>query len=89
MLGLGGGDRHLVYGEDEFAVGSAETYEDDVSLYLAEIEKADRAIAALPDLDSPGLGHKRPLGATLIKIVSEYSSITGRPTCCDMRLLVR
>lgn len=76
--GLGGGERHMVYGDDDFAHGSPETYEEDLARYLAEIEKADRAIAALDDLDAPGLGHQRPLGATLVKMVSEYSLHNGQ-----------
>lgn len=76
--GLGGGERHLVYGDNDFDAGSAETYEEDVTLYLAEIVKADITIAALASLDSPGLGHGRPLGATLVKMVSEYSLHNGQ-----------
>ena len=52
-----------------------------MSPYLAEIGKADWAMAALLDLASAGLGHNRPLGATLTKMVSEYSLHTGRHPC--------
>ncbi len=76
--GLGGGERHMVYGEDDFDSGSADSYHEDLTLYLAEIDKADYAIAALPSLDSHGLGHGRPLGATLVKMVSEYSLHNGQ-----------
>lgn len=76
--GLGGGERHLVYGDDDFAAGSADTYLQDVTRYLAEIDKADAAIASLNTLESAGLGHGQPLGATLIKMVSEYSLHNGQ-----------
>lgn len=76
--GLGGGERLMVYGEDDFAHGSSDTYEEDLARYLAEIERADMAIKALPTMDSPGLGHRRPLGATLVKMVSEYSLHNGQ-----------
>jgi hypothetical protein len=76
--GLGGGERVETYGDDDFAGGSAETVEEDLRLYLEEVEKADRAIAALPDLDSPGLGHGQPLGWTLIKMVHEYTLHSGQ-----------
>lgn len=47
-------------------------------LYLDEIESADAAIAALPSLDSEGLGHGRPLGATLVKMIDEYALHSGQ-----------
>ncbi len=76
--GLGGGEHEMVYGDDDFAGGSATTHDEDIALYLAEVDKADAAIAALPNLDSPGLGHGRPLGATLVKMISEYALHTGQ-----------
>jgi hypothetical protein len=76
--GLGGGDRVMVYGEDDFEGGSPETLETDLALYLQEVEKADRAIASLPSLESGGLGHGRPLQATLIKMVQEYALHNGQ-----------
>jgi hypothetical protein len=76
--GLGGGDRQMAYGEDDYAGGSVETIDDDLRLYHAEIERADRAIAALPSLDSVGLGHGRPLGATLVKMIDEYALHSGQ-----------
>lgn len=76
--GLGGGERLMVYGDDDYAGGSAETVEGDVKLYFAEVERADRAISALPSLDSIGLGHKQPLGATLIKMLDEYALHSGQ-----------
>jgi hypothetical protein len=76
--GLGGGEKSLAYGEDDYAGGSVDTIDDDLRLYLAEVEKSDLAIAALGDLDSPGLGHGRPLGATLIKMIDEYALHSGQ-----------
>lgn len=76
--GLGGGERLYVYGDDDYAGGSPATVEGDLRRYLEEIEKADDAIAALPSLDSPGVGHGRPLGATLVKMIDEYALHSGQ-----------
>jgi hypothetical protein len=76
--GLGGGERVEVYGDDDYAGGSVDTIEADLRLYLDEIERADAAIAALPSLDSVGLGHGRPLGATLVKMIDEYALHSGQ-----------
>jgi hypothetical protein len=76
--GLGGGERHMIYGEDDYAGGSVETIDEDLSLYLAEVERADAAIAAIESLDEVGLGHSRPLGATLIKMIHEYTLHSGQ-----------
>lgn len=76
--GLGGGDRVMVYGDDDFEGGSPDTLETDLTLYLDEVEKADRAIASLPSLESEGLGHGRPLQAVLIKMVQEYALHNGQ-----------
>ena len=76
--GLGGGEDTLAYGDDDFAGGSAESFDDDVRLYLEEVDHADQAIAALGALDSLGLGHGRSLGATLVKIVQEYALHNGQ-----------
>lgn len=76
--GLGGGERVEVYGDDDYAGGSVDTIEADLRLYLDEIERADAAIAALPSLDSVGLGHGKPLGATLIKMIDEYALHSGQ-----------
>jgi hypothetical protein len=76
--GLGGGDRVMVYGDDDFEGGSPDTLESDLALYLEEVEKADRAIASLPSLESVGLGHGRPLQAVLIKMVQEYAVHNGQ-----------
>jgi hypothetical protein len=76
--GLGGGDRVEIYGDDDYAGGSAQSVDDDVRLYLDEIVRADAAIAALPSLESVGLGHGMPLGATLIKMLDEYALHSGQ-----------
>jgi hypothetical protein len=76
--GLGGGERIEVYGDDDYAGGSVETVETDLRLYLDEIERADTAIAALLSLDASGIGHGRPLGATLVKMIDEYALHSGQ-----------
>ncbi len=76
--GLGGGERVEAYGDDDYAGGTADTVEEDHRLYLGEVGRSDAAIAALPDLDSPGLGHGEPLGATLIKMIDEYALHSGQ-----------
>ncbi len=76
--GLGGGERVMVYGDDDYAGGSVETIEDDLGMYLAEVEKSDLAIAELPSLDANGAGHGRPLGATLVKMIDEYALHSGQ-----------
>lgn len=76
--GLGGGERAMVYGDDDYAGGSVGAIEEDLSRYFAEVEKSDRAIAALPSLDSPGAGHGWPLGATLVKMIDEYALHSGQ-----------
>jgi len=76
--GMCGGDREMVYGDDDYAGGSAETVEDDLVIYLAEVERADAAIAATGDLDTPGKGHGMPLVATLVKMIDEYALHAGQ-----------
>lgn len=76
--GLGGGERDLVYGDEDYAGATLETLEADLSRYFAEVERAEAAIAAIPDLDSPGAGHGQPLGATLIKMIDEYALHSGQ-----------
>lgn len=76
--GLGGGARLESYGDDDYAGGSVETVDADLQLYLDEIARADSAVAALSSLDAPGLGHGRPLGATLVKMIDEYALHSGQ-----------
>ncbi len=60
--GLGGGDRVMVYGEDDYAGGSVETLDEDLDRYVAEVAKADFAVAAMPSLDAAGQGTGCPSG---------------------------
>jgi hypothetical protein len=76
--GLGGGEQIMVYGDVDYAGGSVQTIEEDLGRYLAETEKSDHAIAALPSLDSAGAGHGFPLGATLVKMLDEYALHSGQ-----------
>lgn len=76
--GLGGGERVETYGDDDYAGGSVDTIDDDLKLYLDEVTEGDAAIAALETLESPGLGHGRPLGATLLKMIHEYTLHSGQ-----------
>ena len=76
--GLGGGDLQFVYGDDDYAGGSVGTIDEDLDRYFAEVETADEAIARTKTLDSPGLGHGRPLQATLIKMIDEYALHAGQ-----------
>lgn len=76
--GLGGGERKLVYGEDDYAGGSVETVEEDLRRYFEEVDKADSSLAAQPSLDTPGEGHGRPLRATLVKMIDEYALHAGQ-----------
>ena len=46
-----GAMRNLIYGDDDYAGGTVATVDEDLTVYLAEIERADRAIAALPSLE--------------------------------------
>ena len=76
--GLGGGEQRLAYGDDDYAGGSPATVESDLGRYLAEVERSDAAIAAMPSLDAPGLGHGHPLGFTLVKMIDEYAVHSGQ-----------
>jgi hypothetical protein len=76
--GLGGGDQHLAYGDDDCAGGSAHTVDEDLELYFTEVSAADRAIEAMSDLDAPGAGHGRPLGWSLLKMLDEYAVHSGQ-----------
>lgn len=76
--GLGGGERVLRYGDDDYAGGSADTVTEDLQSYFEEVTRADLAVAALPSLETPGLGHGRSLRATLVKMVDEYALHAGQ-----------
>ena len=76
--GLGGGDRVMVYGDDDYAGGSIATVDEDLTRYFAEVVRSDRVIAGLPSLESNGAGHGRSLGATLVKMIDEYALHAGQ-----------
>ena len=76
--GLGGGERRLVYGDDDYGGGSLATIDHDVGRWLEEVAKADAAIARMQGLDTPGLGHGRETGATLVKMIDEYAVHSGQ-----------
>ena len=76
--GLGGGERVLVHGDDDFAGGSVDTVEADLDGWFAEMARADAAIAATPSLDAEGTGHGRPLRAVLVKMIDEYALHAGQ-----------
>ena len=75
--GLSGEGQTEIYGEDDFAGGSVETIDEDIRGWLAEIPRADAAIAALPSLDARGLGHGRSLRWALLKMLHEYTLHAG------------
>jgi hypothetical protein len=77
-IGLGGGERVFRYGEDDYPGGSADTVDEDLGFYLAEVTRADDAIAAMPSLESMGAGHGWTLAATLIKMIDEYAIHAGQ-----------
>jgi hypothetical protein len=76
--GLGGGERHMVYGDDDYAGATSETIDEDLDRYFAEVDRADAAIEACDTLDTVGRGHRRPLGATLVKMIDEYALHAGQ-----------
>lgn len=75
--GLSGDGQSEIYGEDDYAGGSVETIDEDIRGWLAEIPRADAAIAALPSLDARGLGHGRSLRWALLKMLHEYTLHAG------------
>ena len=77
-FGLGGGEEVMPYGEDDYAGGSVDTVDEDLRAYFTEVDRADRAIASLPTLDSRGHGHGRALRAVLVKMVDEYALHAGQ-----------
>ena len=76
--GLGGGERMMRYGDDDYAGGSPDTVDDDLRWYFDEIALADQAIKALASLETLGEGHGRSLRATLVKMVDEYALHAGQ-----------
>ena len=76
--GLGGGEQALRYGEDDYAGGSPTTVDEDLRWYFDEVDRSAEAIAAMSSLTSEGLGHGRPLQATLVKMIDEYALHAGQ-----------
>ena len=76
--GFGGGQPSDFYGDDDYAGGSAETVEQDVRGYLAEVERSDVALASHREITATGLGHGRPLGFAIIKMIDEYALHSGQ-----------
>lgn len=76
--GLGGGERVIAYGEDDYAGGSADTVESDLHVYVEEMERADAALGAISSLETVGPGHGMPLRATLVKMIDEYALHAGQ-----------
>ncbi len=76
--GLGGGERLMVYGDDDYAGGSVDTVDEDLDRYFDELDRAHRAIAAMPSLDAEGEGHGRALRGVLIKMIDEYALHAGQ-----------
>ena len=76
--GLGGGERVMAYGEDDYAGGSVDTVEADLTAYFEEVGRADLSIAAMASLESEGAGHGRSLRATLVKMIDEYALHAGQ-----------
>lgn len=76
--GLAGGVRNELYGDADYAGGSIDTVENDLRAYFSEVERADQAIAQMAALESFGVGHGRPLAATLVKMVDEYALHAGQ-----------
>ena len=76
--GLGGGDRVMAHGDDDYAGGTAESVEADLEAYFVEVARADQAIVSMSSLESRGEGHGRPLRATLVKMIDEYALHAGQ-----------
>ena len=78
VWGLGGGDRVLLYGEDDYAGGSAASVDEDLASYFSEVEKSRSVVANMADMKAKGLGHGRTLEATLVKMIDEYALHAGQ-----------
>jgi len=76
--GLAGGERVLVYGEDDYSGGSVATIDEDLRRHFDEVSQSDSAIAGMSSLDAVGVGHGRPVGATLVKMIDEYALHAGQ-----------
>ncbi len=76
--GLGGEGVRDFYGDDDYAGGDVDTVDADIRGWLAEIERSDAAIAALPSLDDAGRGHGRTVRWTMLKMLHEYTLHSGQ-----------
>jgi hypothetical protein len=76
--GLRGGERALLYGDDDYAGGSVETVDADLRAYFEEVARSDSAVAGCASLDAEGAGHGRPLMAVLVKMIDEYALHAGQ-----------
>jgi hypothetical protein len=76
--GLSGEGRREFYGEDDYAGGSPDTIDEDIRGWLAEMTRADAAIAAVPLLEARGLGHGQSLRWALLKMLHEYTLHAGQ-----------
>jgi hypothetical protein len=76
--GLSGEGERDVYGDDDFAGGTLDSVDDDIRGWLAEVKRADAAIAACASLDARGRGHGRSLRWSLLKMVHEYTLHAGQ-----------
>jgi Protein of unknown function (DUF664) len=76
--GLGGGERVMIYGEDDYAGGTVASVDEDLSAYFDEVDRADMAIAQMSSLEATGEGHGRTLEAVLVKMIDEYALHSGQ-----------
>jgi hypothetical protein len=76
--GFDGGERTDFYGDDDYAGGSADTVDEDIRGYLAEVDRSDAALANHQQIDATGLGHGKALGFALIKMIDEYALHSGQ-----------
>ena len=85
--GLGGGERVMAYGEDDYARGSIDTIDADLLAYFNEIARADSAVAAMPSLESRGMGHGRPgsTGEDDRRVRTSRRTSPHTAVCCPRR----
>ena len=76
--GLSGEGERDFYGDGDFAGGTPDTVADDIGGWLAEVRRADVAIAACASLDDRGRGHGRTLRWSLLKMLHEYTLHAGQ-----------
>lgn len=76
--GFDGGTRVDYYGDDDYTGGSADTVDDDLGGYLAEVVRSDAALAKHDNVNSTGAGHGQPFGFALVKMIDEYALHSGQ-----------